>query len=106
MSFYEQFFGNFMPSERKQIADRAGLSLPYILKHCYVNDKQPKFHFHNAVALDKASNGVLRFWEHSEGDVDWEFVLIRLREAKRNGLLGSQKNAQKPADVVALDTAA
>lgn len=87
MNFYDQFFRNFMPSERKQIAERAGLSLPYILKHCYVNDKEPKFHFHNAVALDKASSGVLRFWEHTEGDVDWDFVLTRLREAKRNGLL-------------------
>jgi len=87
MTFYDHFFGSFMPSERKQIASRAGLSLPYILKHCYVNNKAPKFHFHNAVALDKASGGVLRFWDNSEGNVDWEYVLARLREARRNGAL-------------------
>lgn len=90
-TFYDQFFGSFLPSERRQIASRAGMSLPYLLKHCYVNDGVPKFHFHNAVALDKASNGVLKFWDHAEGDVDWDFVLHRLREAKRMGLLKPSK---------------
>jgi len=108
MTFYDHFFGSFMPSERKQIASRAGLSLPYILKHCYVNKKSPKFHFHNAVALDKASGGVLRFWDNAEGDVDWDYVLMRLREAKRSGALSPSatgNTAVKAAkDSVAVNT--
>lgn len=85
-TFYEVFM-RYPVKERQRIADAAGLSLGYILKHTYVSGRQPKFHFANAVAMDKASGGVLSFLEHSEGEVDWEYVLQRLKQAKRQGEL-------------------
>jgi hypothetical protein len=90
VTFYDKFF-QFPVSERGEIARRAGMSLPYILKHIYVNNKEPRFHLHNAVALDKASGGLLHFWEHTQGDVDWDYVFSRLKEAKRSGKLTPKK---------------
>lgn len=85
-TFYEQFM-SFVPSEREDIAAAAGLSLGYINKHMYTHRGEPKFHFANAVALDKASNGALPFIEHTAGDVDWGHVLKRLQSARRRGLI-------------------
>lgn len=88
MSFYDSFF-QFPVKERQKIASKAGLSLAYLLKHIYVNKKNPRFHLHNAVSLDRASGGILKFWEHTEGEIDWPYVLERLREAKRKGEFSS-----------------
>lgn len=93
-SFYDSFF-SFSVSERSQIAKRSGLSLAYLLKHIYVNRKSPKFHLHNAVNLDRASGGALPFYQHTKGDVDWPYVLDRLREAKRRGDFVSSANNTK-----------
>jgi hypothetical protein len=84
MSFYESFF-RLPPSERKRIASQSGMSLGYILKHTYVSQRDPRFHLHNAVSLDKASGGVLPFWKFTEGDLDWSYILDRLKHAKRLG---------------------
>ncbi len=84
MTFYDQLM-SFQVTERQAIANGAGLSLGYIHKHTYVSDRAPKFHFHNAVAMDASSKGVIPFIEHTEGDVDWGFVLKRLRSARRRG---------------------
>ena len=86
MSFYDSFFRLPIP-ERRRVAEASGLSLGYILKHTYVNKRDPKFHLHNAVALDKASGGALPFWKFTEGDLDWRYVLDRLKHAKRLGEL-------------------
>ncbi len=85
-TFYDQFM-QFSVAERQQIATDAGLSLGYIQKHTYTSQHTPKFHLHNAVAMDIASEGALPFWEHTEGEVDWDYVLRRLRQAKRKGLI-------------------
>jgi hypothetical protein len=90
MKFYEAFFRLPIP-ERKRIADDSGMSLKYILKHIYVNERDPKFHMHNAVALDKASGGALPFYKYTEGGVDWSYVLDRLKHAKRLGELNPPK---------------
>ena len=106
-TFYNQFF-QFPPRERSRIADKAGMSLAYLLKHIYVNKHSPKFHLHNAVALDKASGGVLKFIDHTEGQVDWEYVLQRLKEAKRQGQLtpkvADTKSAEINKDTASIDT--
>lgn len=72
-TFYETFM-DFPVAERQRIADEAGLSLPYIAKHMYVSGRDPKFHFANAVAMDKASNGSLSFLMTTEGVIDWGHV--------------------------------
>lgn len=97
-TFYDAFF-QFPVRERQRIAKNAGMSLPYLLKHIYVNKKKPRFHLHNAVSLDRASGGVLRFWEHTEGDVDWQYVLDRLREAKRKGGFSATSGNTKRVDI-------
>lgn len=89
MSFYEEFF-KLPITERQRIADESGMSLGYILKHTYVSDRNPRFHMHNAVALDKASGGVLPFYRFTEGDVDWSYILERLKHAKRRGDIGAK----------------
>lgn len=86
MDFSQRFF-KYKTSEREQIAKSAGLSLPYLMKHIYVSGRDPRFHFHNAVALDKASDGELKFWQSTEGTVDWEYVMARLAYAKIKGEL-------------------
>lgn len=96
MTFKDKFFA-FPVAKRAEIAQAAQLSLPYIHKHTYVCEGDPKFHFHNAVALDKASEGVLPFWEHTHGKVDWLHVLDRLRQAKRQGRLFPAKEAPSDA---------
>lgn len=84
MSFYEAFF-RLPPPERQRVANEAGMSLGYILKHTYSSERDPKFHMHNAVALDRASKGALPFYKFTEGGVDWKYVLDRLKHAKRLG---------------------
>jgi hypothetical protein len=84
-TFYDTFMA-YPVAERQRIADESGLSLGYIQKHTYVSSHEPKFHFDNAVRLDLASSGVLQFWEHTEGAVDWRYVRARLKQAKRQGL--------------------
>ncbi len=86
MTFYDQLMQFSIP-EREEIARGAGLSLGYVLKHTYVSERAPKFHFHNAVAMDASSKGVVPFWEHTEGAVDWGYVLERLKQAKRRGAI-------------------
>ena len=85
-TFYDQLM-QFSPADRHEIANGAGLSLGYVLKHTYVSAREPKFHFHNAVAMDAASKGALPFIEHTEGNIDWDFVLRRLRAARRRGVI-------------------
>lgn len=92
MSFYEAFF-RLPIQERKRIADQSGMSLGYILKHTYVSERNPRFHLHNAVALDKASGGVLPFYNFTEGSVDWSYVLDRLKHAKRLGDLKEKEQS-------------
>ena len=75
------------------------MSLGYILKHTYVNNRDPKFHLHNAVALDKASGGALPFWQFTEGNLDWKYVLDRLKHAKRLGEL----TPREPVLITAVD---
>lgn len=89
-SFYDQFFAEPM-AERQRIAEAAGLSLAYILKHTYVQHREPRFHFHNAIGLDRASNGKLCFLDTTEGDVDWPYVLRRLKELQRTGRIGRSR---------------
>jgi hypothetical protein len=86
MSFYQQLMQFSIP-ERQAIVDGAGLSLGYVHKHMYVSDGSPLFHFHNAVAMDQSSRGAIPFIEHTEGNVDWGFVLKRLRSARRRGAI-------------------
>jgi hypothetical protein len=94
-SFYEQFFSEPMP-ERQRIAEQAGMSLQYVQKHTYVQGRNPKFHFHNAVGLDRASNGKLRFIDMTEGDIDWAYVLERLKLLQKHGLVGRKKLVPLP----------
>lgn len=86
MSFYEAFF-RLPLAERKRIAAEAKMSLRYILKHTYVSERNPVFKLQNAVALDKASGGGIPFYKYAEGDIDWGYVLDRLKHAKRIGEL-------------------
>lgn len=86
MTFYDQLM-QFTTPERQSIANRAGLSLGYLLKHTYVSGRTPKFHFHNAVGMDASSKGVIPFWEHTEGTVNWGYALERLKHAKRRGVI-------------------
>jgi hypothetical protein len=72
-TFYDTFMA-YPVAERQRIADESGLSLGYIQKHTYVSSH------------DLASSGVLQFWEHTEGAVDWRYVRARLKQAKRQGL--------------------
>lgn len=92
-TFYERFFSESM-AERQRIAEAAGLSLAYIHKHTYVQQREPKFHFHNAVGLDRASNGKLCLLDMTEGEIDWAYVFHRLKELQRSGRFG--KSAAKP----------
>lgn len=96
-TFYDSFF-QFPVRERQSIAKNAGMSLPYLLKHIYVNKKKPRFHLHNAVSLDRSSGGVLRFWEHTEGNVDWQYVLDRLRGHEAAGGFSVAKSNTKAVD--------
>lgn len=86
MSFYDQFM-RLSVRQRTEIAESAGLSIGYVMKHTYVSDRAPKFHFHNAVAIDHASKGVISFIEHTTGDVDWDYVRRALNRAKKRGEL-------------------
>jgi hypothetical protein len=85
-TFYDKFFAHPM-TERKRIAEAAGLSLAYIQKHTYVQARQPRFHFHSAVGLDRASNGSLCFVDLTEGEVDWAYVLERLKMLQKQGVI-------------------
>jgi len=87
MSNFHDKFMSLPSSERMRIASEAGLSLGYIYKQTYVRQGAPKFRISNAVALDKASGGGLSFLEHAEEGVDWQYVLERLKAAKRMGKL-------------------
>jgi hypothetical protein len=86
--FYEAF-RSLSTSERERIATEAGLTPGYVSKHLYSSaDRVPKFHFPNAVALDKASDGAFSFLEITAGsDIDWDYVFRRLMSAKRRGLI-------------------
>lgn len=84
--FYDAF-QDFTVEERRQIAQACGTTLGYLSKHMYTSGREPKFRFHNAVNLERASAGALPFWQHTEGDVDWTYVLRRLQRAKRRGEL-------------------
>jgi hypothetical protein len=97
MTFYDRFF-SFSPRERGEIAVRAGLSLQYLLKHIYVSRRAPRFHLHNAVALDRASSGALPFYEFTHGSVDWAYVHDRLREAAAAGQLRSHSDNTSEVD--------
>lgn len=90
MSFYDTFFAQPM-IERQRIADASGLSLAYILKHTYVQGRAPKFHFHNALGLDRASNGKLSFLDTTEGAIDWPYVLQRLKSEQKAGRIARTK---------------
>jgi hypothetical protein len=90
INFYDQFFAEPM-AERQRIAQAAGLSLAYIHKHTYVQQREPKFHFHNAVGLDRASNGKLCVIDMTEGDIDWTYVLQRLKELQKDGRIAKAK---------------
>jgi hypothetical protein len=87
MSTFHVLFWAMSIAERQRIAREAGLSLPYLYKHTYVSNRDPKFHLCNAVALDKASGGRLPLYDLTAGDVDWRHVLRRLQSAKRKGLI-------------------
>ena len=84
--FYDQLMQFAIP-EREVIVQGAGLSLGYVHKHMYVSQGAPKFHFHNAVGMDRSSSGAIPFLEHTEGEVDWAYVLRRLRAARRLGVI-------------------
>lgn len=94
-TFYDVFFSESMP-ERLRIAQAAGLSLPYIQKHTYTNEREPKFHFHNAVKMDWASNGKLCLIDITEGEIDWAFVLQRLKALQKDGRIGKTKPVKLP----------
>lgn len=87
-SFYDQFMG-LSVSERERIAEQAGLSLAYILKHIYVSERNPKFHFHNAAAMDVASGGVLPFIQHTthSNAIPWEYVRTSLNRQRKHGAI-------------------
>jgi hypothetical protein len=94
-TFYEQFFAEPM-AERQRIAEAAGLSLAYIHKHTYTQARAPKFHFHNAVGLDRASNGKLCLLDTTEGEIDWTYVLQRLKELQKIGRIGKARAKPLP----------
>lgn len=83
-TFYDQFMG-LSVAEREAIVTASGLSLGYVQKHMYVSQHEPKFHFHNAVAMDAASRGILPFHQHTEGVVDWDHVRRSLNRAHLRG---------------------
>ena len=77
-------------ADRTRIAQEAGLSLGYVQKHMYVSQHRPVFRFHNAVAMDKASNGALPFRQHTEtlhafDHIDWAYVRRSLNRDYANG---------------------
>ena len=83
-TFYDQWM-QYSVAERERIAHEAGLTRGYIQKHLYASQREPKFHLHNAVAMDQASRGTIPFYQHTEGEIDWSYVLKRLKQAKRLG---------------------
>ena len=85
-TFYEQFM-QYSVADRRQIALDAGLSIAYITKEMYAQDHSPKFHFHNAVAIDQATFGRIPFIQHTAGDIDWDYVRRSLNSAKRKGVI-------------------
>lgn len=87
MPTFQDVFNGMPVRERRRIAETAGTTLGYLSKHMYTRAGEPKFKFHTAVALDKASDGTLPFWLHTEGAVDWAEVRRRLNTAKRKGQL-------------------
>lgn len=89
-SFYDTFFSEPM-AERQRIADAAGLSLAYVQKHTYVQNREPRFHFHNSIGLDRASEGRLCFLDTTEGEIDWPYVLARLQALRKAGRVGKLK---------------
>lgn len=86
--FYDAFMAFPVP-DRERIANAAGLTLGYLSKHLYSSpDRVPRFHFHNALALDKASNGALSILDTTAGnDIDWDYAFRRLMSAKRRGII-------------------
>lgn len=87
MPSFKDRFMSLPVAQRREIAERAGMTIGYLNKHMYVSNGEPKFTMQNAVNLDAASNGALPFWENTEGDVDWDYVRRRLTTAHRNGEL-------------------
>ena len=87
-SFYEQFMG-LSVGERERIASEAGLSLAYILKHIYVSERNPKFHFHNAVEIDLASGGALPFMQHTThaDTLPWGYIRRTLNRQRKQGAI-------------------
>lgn len=85
-TFYQQFM-HYSVAERRQIAEEAGLSAAYVTKEMYASSSNPKFHFHNAVGLDKATRGGIPFIQHTAGTVDWDYVRRSLNRAHRQGVI-------------------
>ena len=87
-TFHEQFMGLSAP-ERGRIVLAAGLSLGYVKKHIYASQYAPVFHFHNAVAMDKASGGVLPFIQHTTqtDEIDWAYVRRSLNRLNKVGFI-------------------
>lgn len=84
MTFYQQFM-SIPPPERERIVTASGMSIAYVNKNMYVSAREPVFKFHNAVELERHSNGLLPFCQHTAGQVDWAFVRTSLNRSHRMG---------------------